>query len=64
MLPVTRSCHEKLALAYYRDRCKRIYVKKKKKTKKWSSPLDTTRLGENTKGEMAPTKPTTAKRNL
>ena len=38
--------------------------KKKKKKKKWSSPFDTSRLGENTKGDMAHTKPTTAKRNL
>ena len=46
----------------------RIYVKKKnnnnKQKQKWSSPLDTIRLGENTKGDMAPTKPTTGKRNL
>ena len=44
----------------------RIYVKKQinKQKQKWSSPLDTTRLGENTKGDMAPTKPTTGKRNL
>ena len=45
----------------------RIYVKKKKikikQKQKWSSPLDTTWLGKNTKGDMAPTKPTTAKRN-
>ena len=34
ILTVTRSCHEKLALAYYRDRCTHLCEKKKKTTNK------------------------------